>query len=206
MSEDLAPSASSDSEHSSSSSSNADSETPVELLVTGRAKRSTAGTRIGSLIQKEKDELVDLVFEKEEGDVDSEEDFDFVGDGDEAGSDAQLDSSSDDEDEAKVDDLEGEKELQKQVRQERQKKRKAQGIFKTPAITKKKVKVDLTAASASNLPTTPAPRPKKNQSGFLGYPPRMVDLYVNPLESKRFETKRQYTKGWPRRRSNGSNR
>ena len=136
----------------------------MELLVTGRAKRATAGTRISSLIQQEKDELVDLVFEKEEGDVDSEEDVDFLGDEDEGASDAQLESSSDDEDQGPGkadDDLEGEKELQKQARLERQKKRKAQGVFKTPVAVRKKVKVDPTAAASSARPTTPAPRPKK---------------------------------------------
>ncbi|KAL8829273.1 MAG: hypothetical protein Q9191_002104 [Dirinaria sp. TL-2023a] len=164
MSEGLLRSASDTSEDSSSSnSSDAESEATVELLVTGRAKRATAGTRISSLIQQEKDELVDLVFEKEEGDVDSEEDVDFLGDEDEAASDAQLDSSSDDEDQGtgKADDFEGEKELQKQVRLERQKKRKAQAVFKTPAAVRKKVKVDPTAAANSARPTTPAPRPKK---------------------------------------------
>ena len=149
---------------SSAASSDAESEATVELLVKGRAKRTTAGTRINSLIQKEKDELVDLVFEKEEGDVDSEEDVDFVGDEDDAGSDAQLDSSSDDEDQGpgKADgDLEGEEELQKQVRAERQKKRKARAVFKTSTTVRKKVKVDPTAVAAPKIPTTPASRHKK---------------------------------------------
>ena len=165
MSEDVSHSASdSSTESSSSNSSDAESEASVEFLVTGRVKRATAGSRISSLIQQEKDELVDLVFEKEEGDVDSEEDVDFVGDEDEGASDAQLDSSSDDEDQGtgKVDDdLEGEKELQKQVRLERQKKRKAQAVFKPPAAVRKKVKVDPTATARPTGPTTPAPRPKK---------------------------------------------
>lgn len=164
MSEGLLQSALDTSEDSSSDTSDAESEASVELLVTGRTKRVTAGTRISSLIQQEKDELVDLVFEKEAGDVDSEEDDDFLGDENEAASDAQLESSSDDEDQGTGqadNDLEGEKELQKQVRLERQKKRKAQAVFKTPAAGRKKVKVDPTAIANAARPNTPAPRPKK---------------------------------------------
>lgn len=153
------------SEHgSSTSSSNAESEAVVELLVTSRAKRTTAGNRINSLIQKEQDELVDLVFEKEEGDVNSEEDVDFVGDEDDAGSDSQLDSSTDEEDhdpERADDDLEGEKDLEKQIRVERQKKRKAQSVFKTPSTTKKKVKVNPNAIARPRAPATAVSRPKK---------------------------------------------
>lgn len=150
---------------SPASSSDAGSEAPVEYLATGRTKRATAGNRLITLLRKEQDE-VDLVFEKEAGDVDSEEDNDFVGDEDEAGSDAQLDSSSDDEDRAsdKADDeLEGERELQGQVRAERQKKRKAQTVFnKTPTAVGKKVKIDHTAVVAPNVsPITPEARPKK---------------------------------------------
>ena len=166
MAEDPPHTSTSDSEDATTAagSSEAESDTPVELLVTGRVKRATAGTRIHSLIQKEKDELVDLIFEKEEGGVDSEEDVDFEGDEDEAVSDAKLDSSSDDEDQGSVragDDLEGEKELQRQVRAERQKKRKAQSAFKPPAATRKRVKVDPTASTNAAAPITPASRPKK---------------------------------------------
>ena len=149
---------------SSASSSSEGSEAPVELLVTSRAKRITAGSRINSLIQKEKDELVDLVFEKEEGDVDSEEDIDFVDDGDDGGSEARLDSSTDDEDQGPDkanDDLEGEKELQNQIRAERQKKRKAHVVFQSPTVGRKKVKVDPIATTAAKMPTTPASRSKK---------------------------------------------
>lgn len=160
-------------DRSSASSSDAGSEAPVEYLVTGRAKRATAGNRINPLLQKEQDE-VDLVFEKEAGDVDSDEDRDFVGDEDDAGSDAQLDSSSDDEDRdpGKADDeLEGERELQRQVRAERQKKRKAQTVFKTPTAVGKKCKVDRTAVAAPKVsPTTPESRPKKKSERISWIP------------------------------------
>ena len=149
---------------SSASSSSEGSEAPVELLVTGRAKRITAGRRINLLVQKEKDELVDLVFEKEEGDVDSEQDVDFVDDGDGGVSDARLDSSTDDEDQGPDkanDDLEGEKELQNEIRAERQKKRKAQVVFQTPTAGRKKLKVDPITIAAAEVPTVPASRSKK---------------------------------------------
>lgn len=174
MAKTVSGSVSTDSEdHSSASSSDAGSEAPVEYLVTGRTKRATAGNRINPLLQKEQDE-VDLVFEKEAGDVDSEEDNDFVGDEDDAGSDAQLDSSSDDEDQdpGKADDeLEGERELQRQVKVERQKKRKARTVFKTPTAAGKKPKVDHTALVAPKVsPTTPESRPKKKSERISWIP------------------------------------
>ena len=157
----------------SESSSDAESGTPVELLVTGRTKRATAGNRLNVLVQREQDELIDLVFEKEEGDVDSEEDIDFIGDKDEVDSDAQLDSSTDDEDHGPPktdDDLEGEQELQKQIRAERQNKRRAQAAFKTPASARKRVKVDPTTIVASRTPATPASRPKKKSERLSWIP------------------------------------
>lgn len=160
---DQRPASSASEDESSASGSDAESEQAVELLATSRAKRATAGNRIGQLIQQEQDE-VGLLFEKEEGDVDSEEDVDFEGDEDDAGSDAQLDSSSDDEDQGPGkadDDLEGEKELQKQNRLERQKKRKPQHMFKASATVRKKVKVDPTAMTTVKPTVSPTARPKK---------------------------------------------
>jgi len=173
-------------DRSTASSSDAESEAPVELLVTSRTKRATAGNRIHPLLQKEQDE-VDLVFEKEAGDVDSEEDNDFVGDEDDAGSDALLDSSSDDEDgdpDKANDELEGERELQRQVRAERQKKRKAQAVLKTPNAVGKKVRVDQTAVIARMVPpTTPASRPKK-KSERVSWIPTSVEGPVRASSRK----------------------
>lgn len=131
---------------------------PVESLVLGRSKRVTAGNRMSSLLQQEGDDELELLFAEngEEEDVEFED-----GEGEDA-SDVQLDSSSDEEDQGPTqvdDDLEGEKELQKQDRVERRKKRKAQDIFPRPGARRKKVKVNPTAIEA--LPTTPAPRPRK---------------------------------------------
>jgi len=131
---------------------------PVESLVAGRAKRATAGNRLSSLIDKEADDDLELLF------AEDEEDVEFEGADGEDASDVQLDSSSDDDEDQGptkgVDDLEGEKELQKQDKAERQaKKRKAQDAFARPPGLRKKVKVDPTTTAAG--PTTPASRPKK---------------------------------------------
>ena len=140
---------------SHSSEDESEDEDPVESLVAGRAKRATAGNRLTSLIDREADDDLELLFAEDE----EEEDNEFEGGDGEEASDVQLDSSSDDEDQgpaAGADDLEGEAEIQKQDRAERRKKRKAQEVFRRP---KTKVKIDPTAASAA--PTTPASRPKK---------------------------------------------
>ncbi|MCJ1286323.1 hypothetical protein MMC26_005668 [Xylographa opegraphella] len=132
-------------------------EVAVESLVAGRSKRVTAGNRLSSLLEKEADDELELLFAEDE----EEEDVEFEGeDGDDA-SDAQLDSSSDDEDQGPApvgDDLEGEKELQQQDKAERQKKRKAQEIYKRPPALKSNVKMGPAAASG---PVTPATRAKK---------------------------------------------
>ena len=149
------PAPSSDREDvSTSSNEGTEEETTVESLVIGRAKRATAGNRLSSLLEKEGDDELELLFAENE----EEEDVEFE-DEDENASDAQLDSSTDEEDQdpTKVDDdLDGERELHRQDRLERQKKRKAQEAFKRPEALRKKVKIDPSAT-----PTTAAPRPRK---------------------------------------------
>ncbi len=143
---------------SSSSASESDEDpVPVESLIAGREKRATAGNRLSTLIDREADDELELLFAEDEEDVEFES-----ADG-EDGSDVQLDSSSDDEDDQGPtkgdDDLTGEQELQKQDRAERQaQKRKAQVAFMKPPGLRKRVKVDTTTAVE---PTTPAARPKK---------------------------------------------
>ena len=155
MSRDASPASPSDHENESIPSDEAAEEEPdVESLVTGRAKRATAGNRLSSLLEKEGDDELELLFAENE----EEEDVEFE-DGDENASDAQLDSSTDEEDQNPTrvdDDLDGEREIQRQDRLERQKKRKAQEVFKRPGVLRKKVKLDPSAT-----PTTPAPRPRK---------------------------------------------
>ncbi|MCJ1307387.1 hypothetical protein MMC25_001033 [Agyrium rufum] len=160
------------SDHTSSSSSStdeSDDSAPVETLVAGRAKRTAAGNRLSSLIQKEVDEDDDigLLFAEDEEEVDNE-----FQEEEDADSDVQLDSSSDDDDDQGPNtvarDLEGEKEIESQDRAERRKKRKALEIFKRPQPPLKKVKYDPTTTPA--LSATPPPRPKKKSERLSWLP------------------------------------
>ena len=155
MSVDASPIPSSDRENDSASSSEgAEEELEVESLVTGRVKRATAGNRMFSLLEREGDDELELLFAEDE----EEEDVEFEDEGDDA-SETQLDSSTDEEDlgPANADnDLDGEKELQTQDRFERQKKRKARHLFKRPDVSRKRVKIDPSAP-----PTTSISRSRK---------------------------------------------
>ncbi|KZF21488.1 YL1-domain-containing protein [Xylona heveae TC161] len=149
--------------YSSSPSSGSDNEAEdvaIESLVAGRAKRSTAGNRLSSLLDHEVDDEYELLF------AEDEEDVEFEGEGDEEASDVQLESSSeDDEDQGPVggedDDFEGEKELQREARAERlASKRKAKEAFLKPPALRKHPRVDRAPGAEDQL-STPAPRPKK---------------------------------------------
>lgn len=129
MSGDQLPSTSAepDEDAATESASSTDEGPPVELLVTGREKRTTAGTRMSTLLEREGDDELELLFAEDE-----QEDDEFEEEDAEDGSDVQLDSASSDDDQGPTkqgDDLEGEKELQRQTRVERQKKRKAQDML-----------------------------------------------------------------------------
>jgi vacuolar protein sorting-associated protein 72 len=131
---------------SSDSDSSSESEEEVELLVTSRQKRATAGNRLASLIQtqQEEEDEIGLLFEEVEDDEEYES---------EEANDVQMSESDDDDQgpEAGADDLEGEKELRKAEKQAK-KKKVNDGI---PKIFKKRVKIDPTASQG------PTPRPKK---------------------------------------------
>lgn len=155
----MTPTAESRQTDDTDSSSNADEEDEyqVESLVSGRAKRITAGNRLASLLEGDDDEL-ELLFAEEDG----EEDVEFGDDETDGLSDVPLDSSSDEEDDdgGKIDDdLEGERELQKQTRAELQKKRKAHDVFKRPGGSRKKMLINPITNTA--LPRTPAARARK---------------------------------------------
>lgn len=123
----------------------------VETLVAGRQKRSTAGNRLATLLDKEasKDDELELLF------AEAEDDVEFEFEDDEAGlSDVQLEFSDEDEAEGReeegggadgLEELTGEQELQAEVRAEKAKKRKApETFFKPPrntALPKKKVTI-----------------------------------------------------------------
>ncbi|KAI9713653.1 MAG: hypothetical protein M1812_006625 [Candelaria pacifica] len=161
--EDREPSVS-DSEGSSASGTEIEE---IETLIEGRAKRSTAGNRLSTLLDKEADDELGLLFAEDEEDVE----FDDASGDD---SDVQLESSSDDDEQGPTTgqgdaEYEGERELVKQDRIERQaKKRKAQDLFLKPPGLRKKVKVDPT--TATEVPTTLAPRLKKKSERLSWIP------------------------------------
>ena len=153
----------------SSSSSDGETETPqpekVEWLVTSRAKRSTAGNRMKSMLANEtpadEDSDLELLFAEDEDDAGFSEDA-----GDNA-SDVQMDSSSDEEDQQENgDELEGEKELERQAREKRnaQRKRKAQEAI--PARFRKKVRIEQPARP-------PRPKKKSERTSWLPSPADM---------------------------------
>lgn len=152
-----------ESEHNTATEDDSsDRDEPVESLVTGRAKRATAGTRMSTLLEKEGDDELELLFAEDEQDEDNE----FEADDQEDASDLQLDSASSDDEQGPAkndDDFEGEKELQRQTRVEKQKKRKAQDAFMKPGAMKKRIKLPSRpdAPTPASLPSTPAPGPKK---------------------------------------------
>ncbi|POR32221.1 Uncharacterized protein TPAR_07571 [Tolypocladium paradoxum] len=155
---------------SDSDISNSDTEAQhTEWLATTRQRRSTAGNRMKSMLANEEpDSDLELLFAEDDDDQGFS---DVEGDA----SDVQMDSSSDDDDDdddnnnaANNDDLEGEKELERQAKERRaaQRKRKAQEAI--PAKFRKKVRIDPT-------PAAPAPRPKK-KSERASWLPSPADL------------------------------
>ncbi|KAL1875549.1 hypothetical protein Plec18167_005485 [Paecilomyces lecythidis] len=146
--------------------SSAEDNVPVETLVAGRSRRSTAGRHLSTLLDAEADDELALLFAEDENDEEFESAVE-EGAGEDA-EDMQLDSSSEDDDDqgpnAQDNDFEGEKELQKRDKAERlAKKRKAHESLKLAAI-RKRVKID-----TSNV-STPASRPKKKSERISWLP------------------------------------
>lgn len=151
---------------------------PVEWLATGRERRSTAGNRMKSMIAAEEpDDDLELLFAEDEDDAgftDIEDD----------GSDVQMDSSSDEEDAQEAgDELEGEKELEKQARESRQAARKRKAQEAIPIKFRKKVKIAPTPSGSSTAPE-PKPRPKK-KSERTSWLPSPADM---PTRASKRET------------------
>ncbi len=161
----------SDDESSASSSDGEDLETTG--LIATRAKRATAGNLYATLRANLDDEELqkELLAEDEEEDAGDYEGSD-AGDDDEA-----FESSSDEEDAGppqagQAEDLEGEKALKRQERNEAKRKRKAQDAkLKIPAWRKKKVKM-AEGVKTEDGSSTPAERPKKKseRSNWLPSP------------------------------------
>ncbi|OAP61998.1 hypothetical protein AYL99_04201 [Fonsecaea erecta] len=133
----------------------------VETLVAGRERRKTAGNRYDrdKVLEEAKDvddqDEVTLLFAGDE----DEDDEEFRSDDEDH--DADM-SSSDDEDQgpnAEADDLEGEKEIQKQAKEERAKKRKADLALTSVVGMRKKLKTDPTRPTVASV----APKPSKKK-------------------------------------------
>lgn len=162
-----------DGNNSRSSSENEDSgeeeeEQPlVEWLATSRAKRSTAGNRMKSMLAAEQpDDELELLF-AEDGD-----DAGFT-DVEDDGSDVQMDSSSDEEDpQHNGEEDEGEKELERQARESRQAARKRKAQEAIPLKFRKKVKINMRAAGPASAPP-PRPKKKSERTSWLPSPADM---------------------------------
>ncbi|KIX98364.1 uncharacterized protein Z520_05665 [Fonsecaea multimorphosa CBS 102226] len=135
----------------------------VETLIAGRERRKTAGNRydrdmvLEEVADVDDQDEVTLLFAG--NDEEEEEDEEFrSGDEDD---DADM-SSSDDDDQgpnAATDDFEGEKEIQKQAKEERAKKRKADLALTSVAGMRKKLKTDPTKPTVTSV----APKPSKKK-------------------------------------------
>ncbi|KAH1988981.1 hypothetical protein KXV33_000484 [Aspergillus fumigatus] len=148
-----------------------DKETPaeeevVESLIQGRARRSTAGRHLSALLNAEADDELALLFEE----VDDDNEFSIDAEEEAEEDDMALDSSSDDDEDqgpnARSDDLEGEKEIEKEAKADRQKRRAREDL--RLKLARKKVKIDPSAVSA--VSAVPAPRPKKKSERISWLP------------------------------------
>ncbi|KAJ5506114.1 YL1 nuclear C-terminal [Penicillium expansum] len=137
--------------------SSEEEEMPVESLVRGRAKRSTAGLHMSALLEAAADDDLALLFEE----VEDDNEFADVADPD--AEDDLLESSDEDEDQGPnaQNDYEGEQKLQKDER----KKRRAQNDLRFQTL-RKRVKIDPTAPSTMSS----APRPKKKSERISWIP------------------------------------
>jgi len=142
---------------SSGVQSSEEEEMPVESLVRGRAKRSTAGLHMSALLEAAADDDLALLFEE----VEDDNEFADVADPD--AEDELLESSDEDEDQGPdaQNDYEGEQKLQKDER----KKRRAQNDLRFQTL-RKRVKIDPTAPSSMAA----APRPKKKSERISWIP------------------------------------
>lgn len=161
----MADGVSSGSESSGSSPGDESSQPPTELMITTRERRKTAGNRYSQVVAQEQadedaEDDVALLFAEAEG-----EDEEY--NSDEADDEADM-SSSDDDDQgpnAGADELEGEQEIQKQAKVERQKKRKADMALTTMGAIRKKPKIDPTALHRA--PDKPKPSKRKERVSWL---------------------------------------
>ncbi|KAI1353147.1 YL1 nuclear protein-domain-containing protein [Xylaria sp. FL0043] len=136
----------------------------IEWLATGRERRSTAGNRMKSMIAAEEpDDELELLFA---------EDADDAGftDVDDDASDAHMSSSDDEDAQENADELEGEKELEKQARESRQAARKRKAQEAIPIKFRKKVKIDTSQTPSASATPAPKPRPRKKSERISWLP------------------------------------
>ncbi|KAM7196042.1 YL1 nuclear domain containing protein, partial [Naviculisporaceae sp. PSN 640] len=159
----------------------------IEWLATTRAKRSTAGNRMKAMLANvepaAEDSDLELLFAEDEDDAgftDVENDA----------SDVQMDSSSDDEDQEEGgDDLEGEKELERQAREKRNAQRKRKANEAIPAKFRKKVRIEQPVADSASVSSAAPqqqqhkPRPKK-KSERLSWLPTAADMPTRASERR----------------------
>ena len=165
-----------------------------EFLAKTRARRSNAGARMATLINEEADDELALLFAEQEDDEEYEFDEDAVrraaaeedeemGEGNyretrEEGDEEMSDDEDDDEDQgpdAEGQDYEGEKELQRQAKEEKraQKRKAKEGLGF--ATLRKKVRIDQSVQKQGvRTPTIPAPRPRK-KSERISWLPNLED-------------------------------
>ncbi|KAJ5988145.1 YL1 nuclear C-terminal [Penicillium waksmanii] len=133
----------------------------IESLVSGRAKRSTAGQHMSALIDAAADDDLTLLFEEVEDDNEFAMDVEAAEEDD-----LGLESDDDDDDDQGPNannDYEGEKQLQKDER----KKRRAQNDLRFQTL-RKRVKIDPMAVSTPSA--LPPPRPKKKSERISWIP------------------------------------
>jgi vacuolar protein sorting-associated protein 72 len=133
----------------------------IESLVSGRAKRSTAGQHMSALIDAAADDDLTLLFEEVEDDNEFAMDVEAAEEDD-----MGLESDDDDDDDQGPNannDYEGEKQLQKDER----KKRRAQNDLRFQTL-RKRVKIDPMAVSTPSA--LPPPRPKKKSERISWIP------------------------------------
>ncbi|KAJ5138959.1 uncharacterized protein N7515_003807 [Penicillium bovifimosum] len=137
-------------------SSAEEQELPVESLVKGRAKRSTAGRHMSALLEAAADDDLALLFEE------VEDDNEFADEVDPDAEDEVLESSDEDEDQGPdaQNDYEGEQKLQKEERR----KRKTQNDLRFQTL-RKRVKIDPTAPST--MPAAPRPKKKSERISWI---------------------------------------
>ena len=154
-----------DEANTSASSAGESSDSEPELMITTRERRKTAGNRYSQIVAQEKaddddEDDIALLFAEAEG-----EDEEF--NSDEADDEADM-SSSDDDDQgpnAAPDDMDGEQEVEKQAKVERQKKRKADMALTTISAIRKKPKLDPT--SLHRAPDKPKPSKRKERVSWM---------------------------------------